>query len=123
MKATMRVLILCLLFALTATAADSSGTWTGTFTLQGGDPQDLFLILQENLNKVTGTGGSSMDDQHPIRYGSIDGCKLTLDIAGPDGATLVLNLVQSGEEMTGSIQFTVGADVLTGSVSLERGKK
>jgi hypothetical protein len=120
MKGTIRVLIFVLLFALTATA-DSSGRWNGTFTLQGADPQDMFLILQENVGRITGSGGSTTEDQHPIRYGVIEAGKLSLEIAGPDGATLVLKLTQSGEQMTGTVEFQVGTDTLTGTVTLKRG--
>jgi hypothetical protein len=121
MKGTIRVLTLVLLFALTATA-DASGSWNGTFTLQGAEPQDMFLILQENVGRITGSGGSSRTDQNPIRYGSVEAGKLSLEIAGPDGATLVLKLTQSGESMTGTVEFQVGTDTLTGTVDLKRGE-
>ena len=120
MKVVVCGLILFLSFALNA-AADSSGSWIGTFTLQGGDPQDMLLILNENVGRVTGTGGSTREDQRPITYGAAQNGKLSLETAGPDGAVLLLNLEQSGEVMTGTVQFKVGTDVLTGSVSLKRG--
>src|SRR5688500_611551 len=98
--AMLRLAILLLLLVPTATAASSTGTWSGTYTPQGGGPQDLFLVLQETAGRVSGTAGSTREDQLPIRYGTAQNGNLSLEIAGPAGATVVLNLQQSGEVMT-----------------------
>jgi hypothetical protein len=122
MKRAVQIAGLLLVCALTATAATSTGSWIGTFTLPGvQDPLNLFLILEENGTRVIGTGGSSRTDQHPILNGMLQNGTLTLEIDMSElGGKAVLVLVQSGEEMAGRMDFQIVGEVRTGSVSLKR---
>ena len=53
--------------ALTATAADVTGKWDGTFTRENRDQGSALLILKQTGYVVTGTGGENDSDRHESR--------------------------------------------------------
>jgi hypothetical protein len=121
MKQVISALIPFLLLVPVSAIADSTGTWTGTFTVPGNDPQALVLILNEGGGRVTGTAGNSKEDQKPISNGTVQNGTLHLEIVALEGATLILDLTQNGDELTGTMQLRIGPDTLGGTASLKRG--
>ena len=102
------MLVVCLL-ALPAAASDVTGKWSGTIELKGpeGDrTMPVVLVLKQNGTEITGTGGGSEDDQHPIKNGKIDGDNLNFEVhqereSGSHVFRLALKLV--GEKLEGTI--------------------
>lgn len=83
-KAFLGVLI-TVLFTLNLEAANTTGRWSGQFRVEGGDhdiPQ-LVLIKQEG-NKITGSGGPNESEQYPIEKGSIDGDHVQFELTTGD---------------------------------------
>ncbi|HEV8130810.1 MAG TPA: hypothetical protein VGQ81_06135 [Acidobacteriota bacterium] len=86
MKA-MKTLFCCLgflLFTLTASAADVSGKWTGSFdvTAPNGETKNdrAVMNLKQNGDEITGTAGPSDERQWAIGKGKIEGDKITFEV-------------------------------------------
>ena len=72
----MRILFLyTLASAVLLTAADATGTWTGTVTAEGRD-FPARLVLKQEGTALTGTAGADANDRHAIGKG----------VAGENGA-------------------------------------
>lgn len=82
--------LICLfaLFALTASAADISGTWKGTVQSPNGQAERTFHFKVEG-NKLTGDTSSNMFGKSVIEDGRIDGddisFNLTVSVGGQEG--------------------------------------
>ena len=103
---TLMLSLLLLLGAWTASAADLTGKWTGTIEVkENGESRTVpvLLILKQEGAKLTGSGGSSEDDQHPISKGSVEGDKVTIE-AQADDDTFYLELKIDGDKMTGDVR-------------------
>lgn len=112
----MTKLICSFLFAAlavaTASAADLSGKWSGSFdiTAPNGEthPDRALMQLKEDHGQVTGTAGPNAEKQWPVRKGKLDGAKLTFEITNEDGSLLVFNLAFDGDEIQGDCAGTNG---------------
>jgi len=71
-----------LLLAACVMAADVSGKWSGSFTSGGQGPQPMYLILKQDGNQLSGSGGPSVSEQHPLQNGSVQGDRLTFELPG-----------------------------------------
>jgi len=60
-----------LLLALSANAADVTGTWTG---------YPGHMVFKQEGNKITGTAGPNRNEQLPIENGTIDGDHVTFNV-------------------------------------------
>jgi len=105
---TLACAALLALYAMTALAADVSGKWAGTMTPEGEDPSRGVLLLKQVGDSITGTGGPEDGDQIPIVNGKIDGDRVTFEIQHPNGMTLKMNLVLSGDSMKGDVSAKGG---------------
>jgi cytochrome c oxidase cbb3-type subunit 3 len=120
----MIALLLMLVLAL-APAPDVTGRWTGTAQVknQAGGQQEIpvILVLKQEGDQVTGTGGPDDSIQVPLSKGKLDGDRLTLE-AEADGSVFTLELKVAGEEITGSVRRR-GRDGSeeNGKVTLKRG--
>lgn len=99
-----KILLALSLAAMTLTAADATGKWSGTIVRldpdSDGEPKPAYLVLKQDGTKLTGTGGPSADQQFEIQQGKADDGRLTFQI--PDhGMTFDLKL--EGDEITGEI--------------------
>lgn len=70
---------LLLLFAMTAVAADITGTWKGTAETQNGTIERTFTFKQDG-SKVTGETVSERFGKSPINDGKIDGDTVTFSV-------------------------------------------
>ncbi|MGJ5818645.1 hypothetical protein [Paludibaculum fermentans] len=120
--------ILSLTFALFAAsaillAADATGTWTGTFTVNGDspEPRPALLVLKQDGDKLTGTAGPNADEQHPIEKGTIADGKITFEVAAGE-SIMKFALVLNGDEITGDIQRDREGEHQTAKLAVKRQK-
>ena len=115
----MKRLFFCLLFAaLTLSAADLTGKWSGSIERIGGPlggmrTDEHFLTLKQTGTTITGTAGPKREVQWEIVNAKLDGNKLTFETAMPGPAKLVFsyNLELTGEELAGGMEFKPPKDM------------
>jgi hypothetical protein len=104
------LILLAVLFSLTAAAADISGTWKGTADTPNG-PVERTFVFKVDGQKLTGESNSSMFGKSTIEEGKIDGDNisftLTVNFQGNEGKILYKGKV-TGDE----IKFTVEVPAL-----------
>ena len=103
----MRALVLGLLLsAVTLGAADVSGKWSGTFEAKGEEKSQsrpAFMVLKQDGDKLTGSGGPNESEQHEIRNGKVEGEKLTFEIPIGEGV-VYFDLKANGDQIEGDIK-------------------
>ena len=97
-----------LALAVTARAADLSGTWKGSFEFNG-DSYPLTLHLAAADNAVTGTVEGLPTTPTPIHEGKIDGDTVTFWVL-TDYQGETYKLVYTGKVSEDKIAFTFGTD-------------
>jgi len=117
-----KILVSLMAFALTAAAADVTGTWIGKVDVgnAGSDPTIPWSVtLKQNGSELTGTAGDA-SHQFPIEKAEIHGNSVTFQVTA--GAVLTFNLRQEGDVMKGTakIVHTDQGTVHEGPVSLRR---
>ena len=123
----MRTLFLAFtLAAVAALGADVTGKWSGSFTItmEGQTRPDVaVMVLTQKGMKIEGTVGPNAERQFPIKTGSIDGNKITLDVTPPDGPTSVkFDLVVDGDRITGDAKAEGDGRTMTAKVDVKREK-
>jgi hypothetical protein len=91
-------LVVVILVAVGAMASDLTGTWSGTFKVEGGDhatPQ--LFILKQDRNRLTGSGGPDAEEQYPIEHASIDGERVRFELTTGEWQ-FTYNLKQRGRD-------------------------
>jgi hypothetical protein len=76
-----RVLMTITMLVVAAMVADVTGTWSGSFTVSGGDhsiPQ--IVILKQNGDKLTGSAGPDAQEQYPLENGKVEGDRVTFEL-------------------------------------------
>jgi hypothetical protein len=109
--------------AMTAAAADVSGTWAGSLKGSGPDGQDggVTLVLKQAGTEITGTAGPSADHQMPIQKGKIEGDKIALEVPVGDGL-FKFELVVEGEHIKGDVSASMGDQQMKAKVDVTRAK-
>lgn len=102
----MRLLACMLLLAGLALADDVSGKWSGSFTPEGHDAGNAYLVLKQNGSEVTGTAGPDENQQWTISKGKIEGNKVTAEVPSPDGPVYKLSMVLEGDHLKGDVTGT-----------------
>jgi hypothetical protein len=124
MKAITGVL-LWMVLGLAASAADVSGTWSGTLKITGPDGQTqddtIHLILKQEGGKVTGTAGPSAGEQLPIGKGAVEGNKVSMEVAIPNGA-FEFDLVVEEDHLKGGVTLSAGGQTLKAKMDATRAK-
>jgi hypothetical protein len=117
--------LLWMVLGLAASAADVSGTWNGTLEIAGPDGQmqddTIHLILKQEDGKVTGTAGPSVGEQLPIEKGAVEGSKVTMEVAIPNGA-FQFDLVLDGEHLKGEVTVSAGGQTMKAKMDATRAK-
>jgi hypothetical protein len=107
----MKALALLVFLAGTLFGADVSGHWSGAFTFITGSGEKgealVLLILKQDGEKITGTGGRDEADRHDIIEGKIAGDKIILEVEAGN-SPIRLELTVAGEEMKGDVTRTRG---------------
>jgi hypothetical protein len=103
----MKILLLILLVsALTLSAADVTGKWSGTFEFtdrgDGAKNSTAYLVLKQDGGKLTGTGGPSSDHQEAVIGGKADGNQLIF-VAEHNGRAMNFKLQVDGDSMKGEV--------------------
>jgi hypothetical protein len=109
-----------MILAACAMAGTVSGKWSGAFMPDGGESaMPLYLIFNQDGNKLTGSGGPNESEQHPLQNGKIEGDRLTFEVPAGKG-TFVFDLKISGDEAKGDLQFKGNSETRTAKVALKR---
>jgi len=109
MKTILLYLFLSIAVVFTATAADISGKWTGSFTPESGEGGTAYLILKQSGTTITGSGGPDANEQWPGLEGTISGNKLSFQVkSASDGTIYKCELVLDGDHLKGDVMFTPG---------------
>jgi hypothetical protein len=95
-----------LLAALTLSAADISGKWSGSFTMTGpgGESQQetAFVIFQQKGTELTGSGGPDETQQWPIQKGKVEGNRITFEVQS-DGPLYKVDVMLVGDHIKGDV--------------------
>lgn len=118
------LLLITLASALTAMAADATGTWTGDLISQRDGEErksSAHLVLKQDGTQITGTAGPGVDEQHPILKGKIEGSKLTFEVER-EGGVISFVLTQEGDEIKGDITMQRDSGTRTAKLAVKRQK-
>ena len=98
-------LVVALVF--TATAADITGKWSGTFKPETGDDGSAYLVVKQSGNRITGSGGPDSNTQWPGLTGTVTGNKVSFEVTSADDGTVYKgSLVLEGDHLKGDVLFT-----------------
>jgi hypothetical protein len=123
MKRTVLGFLAVCALAAVALAADASGAWSGSFTLEGsGDSQAAYAVLKQAGTGLTGAAGPSSDEQWPIEAGKVEGSKVSFTARAPDGALYHVAVALDGDNATGDITAVVGDRTMKGKIRFSRVK-
>jgi len=119
--------LFCTIFlaALTLTAGELTGKWSGAFdiTKSSGETEadSAYLDLKVNGTTVTGTAGPNQEKQWTIRKGKLEGDKLTFEVVTEDGGSIAFDLALTEDALRGSAIGTGnGGEKMTAKVNLKR---
>ena len=117
----MKHLLFIALAAVMLTAADATGTWTGTLTPAGGENRTLpaHLVLKQDGSTLTGTAGPDAGEQHPIRNGKAENDTLTFELPN-DTTVMTFTLKLDGDAMTGDVVRERDGEKQTATLSVKR---
>jgi len=120
-------LALVLALTLSASAADLTGTWSGSLKITGPDGQveddTIHLVLKQDGTKITGTAGPNADRQMPIEKGTVDGGKVTMEVAVGQGGVFKFELALDAEHLKGDVTVTGGPGPMKAKVDATRAAK
>ena len=119
-RSALRIVALFALISLNALAADLTGKWSGSFRADGADhnvPQ--LLILKQNGNDLTGSGGPNESEQYPIEHGRVDGNRVSFEITTGEWK-FAYDLKVTDKRLAGSIDLATLNDKRTAKVSLTK---
>jgi len=111
-----------LLLAMNAMAGDLTGKWSGSFKVDGADhdvPQ--LLILKQDGNKLTGSGGPDQSEQYPIENGKVDGNRATFELTTGEW-TFTYKLEAIDAKMAGDLELKSINNGRIAKVSLSKAK-
>ncbi|MEO8371355.1 MAG: hypothetical protein ABI806_19370 [Candidatus Solibacter sp.] len=119
-------LALVLALTLSASAADVTGTWSGSLKVTGPDGQvqddTIHLILKQDGAKLTGTAGPSAEQQLPIDKGAVDGGKVTLEVSVGQGV-FKFELALDAEHLKGDVTLSAGPQTMKAKMDATRAAK
>jgi hypothetical protein len=108
MKIATCLLLGCL--AMTAAAADVSGTWSGMLSsmgTHGSNETTVYIVLKQTGDQVTGTAGPDKAHQWPIRNAKVAGTNITGEVAEPEGTIFRFTVTADATSMKGDVDVVV----------------
>ena len=114
-----KIAIALMILAACAMAGEVSGKWSGSIMAEGEDARPVYLIFNQDGNKLTGSGGPTESEQFPMQNGKIEGDRLTFEVQAGKG-TFVFDLKITGDEAKGDLQLKGGSETHTAKVALKR---
>ncbi len=123
-------LLAALAFVLTltlpASAADVTGTWSGSLKVSGPDGQaqddTIHMVLKQEGAKLTGSAGPTADNQLPIDKGAVDGSKVTMEVAVGQGL-FKFELALEAEHLKGDVTLSAGPQTMKAKMDATRAAK
>jgi hypothetical protein len=107
MKMILTTLLLAMLVAISASAADVSGKWSGSFTADSGDSGTAYIVLKQSGTTITGTGGPDANEQWPGLEGKVSANKVSFQVkSASDGTVYQCDLVLDSGHLKGDVTFT-----------------
>ncbi len=101
-----RAAVLFLTLALTLSAAEATGKWSGSFDMKNSDgntrPGTAYLDLKQTGEEISGTAGPNAERQHPIQKGKLAGKTLTFEVAEGAGV-MVFSLTFENDRIEGDV--------------------
>jgi hypothetical protein len=111
--------------AITLSAADISGKWSGTITMTNapGETNDgtAFVIIKQNGPEITGTAGADENQQFPITKGKIEGNKITFEVQS-DGPLYKVDVMLVADHIKGEVTAVREGQTVKGKVDMTRVK-
>jgi hypothetical protein len=118
--------LLLLGLALSAAAADITGTWSGSFNMTRPDGEskesEALLVLKQNGSEITGSVGPNENERHTIAKGKIEGDKITLETAEGEGPAIKFELVLEGDHIKGDASASHEGQTMKAKLDLTRVK-
>lgn len=94
--------------AAAVAAPDVTGKWPGTIEFANPDggsrSEPALVVLKQEGETVTGTGGPNESEQHPIQNAKLQGDRLTFEIVTGSGRTMRFDLKVAGDKIEGEVQ-------------------
>jgi hypothetical protein len=121
----LKSIALLLLIAVAAFAADLTGTWVGSFEQLRPDGSvantgTAQLVLKLSGRTVTGSAGSSGNEQHEIQHGQFDGRQLSFEISPHQGFVVKFDLTFDDETLKGNAAGSQDGRQLRARLDLRR---
>jgi hypothetical protein len=121
----LKAVLLAAVLAFAASAADVSGTWSGTLKITGPDGQvqddTIHLVLKQDGGKLTGTAGPSASEQLPIEKGAVEGNKITMEVPLPQGA-FKFDVTLDGDHLKGDVTLAAAGQTMKAKMDATRAK-
>ena len=99
-----KILLMLTLGALSLSAQDATGKWSGTLARldadSDGTSKPAYLVLKQEGTKLTGTAGPNASEQFEFSDGKAEGGHLTFKLTEK---SMTFDLKQTGDEITGEI--------------------
>jgi hypothetical protein len=119
---------LLLLTALTLSAGELTGKWSGKFDITNSSgetkPDSAYMNLKVEGTTVTGTAGPNEGEQWTIKKGKLEAGKLSFEVAPEgdgDSGLIVFDLVFDGDTIRGSAAGTGdNGEKMSAKVELKR---
>jgi hypothetical protein len=127
MKTIAALSLLLVTLAPVQPAANLTGKWTGSFTLQRPDGTLNEMTIELNLTHkgkdLTGTAGPGADRQWPLTNGVVAGNKVTFQVKEHgDGPTLSFTLTVTNDRLVGEASGEDEGQKLTAKIDAGRVK-
>jgi hypothetical protein len=92
--------------AITLSAADISGKWSGSFIMTNAQGETnegtAFVIFKQNGAEITGSAGGDENQQFPITKGKIEGNRITFEVQS-DGPLYKVDVMLTGDHIKGDV--------------------
>src|SRR3954451_3351319 len=121
-----KMLFTLMALAVSAIAADVTGSWSGPMKMKMGDDvrdDTALLVLKQSGGAITGTIGPNEERRYDISKGTIDDNTIHIEAVMQGETKLILDLKLDGEKLTGDLKAQgPEAPPLTGTLNLEKKK-
>jgi len=103
----MKRIALLLILSAAGLWADATGKWSGAAKApeRGDETQSLFFIFKQDGATLTGSGGPTEEEQHPMEMGTVEGDRLKFQVPVGGKGTIYFDLKASGDQINGEAQF------------------
>jgi len=116
------LVITTLLLGTSLIAQELSGRWKGGFKAEGGDHGiSQLIILHQNGNQLTGSGGPDDSEQYPIENGTVNGDKIHFELTTAR-SKFFYDLKKTESDLNGTMEIKSVNRVSNATVNLTKEK-